>query len=209
MTKSWMFLTVAVAAFAGVGTQNDERLTLTIQVFDETAIGRSALRSAEEEAARIFARSGIDVTFTNCPLPDPRRFGKQICPEPDDPRVFSLWVRAEDDRTIRTTDTALGFSMPLAPRANHFSAIYPRVKEFASRGDGVGSSKVLAAVIAHELGHLLFRSNLHGGGIMRARWSETELKKLSQSQLVFSTEQSAQLRRGLLARTSRETSSGK
>lgn len=58
-----------------------------------------------------------------------------------------------------------------------------------------GPAEVLGSVMAHELGHLLLGSNSHAAmGIMRARWHAEELHRAARGNLLFTPEQSDQMR---------------
>jgi hypothetical protein len=55
--------------------------------------------------------------------------------------------------------------------------------------------QVLAAAMAHEIGHLFLGPNSHSPvGIMRAGWKEEDLLEVSQARLTFTTDQAQRIR---------------
>jgi hypothetical protein len=77
---------------------------------------------------------------------------------------------------------------------------YDRVTELQIAWN-FGLSEILGSVMAHELGHLLLGSASHAAmGIMRARWQAEELHRAARGNLLFTTEQSDQMRAKLKAR---------
>jgi hypothetical protein len=57
---------------------------------------------------------------------------------------------------------------------------------------------IFGHVIAHELGHVLSRTDYHGvRGLMSAKWTETELRTMETKLLAFSPEEGAIIRSGM------------
>ncbi|MDQ2777177.1 MAG: hypothetical protein M3Y57_19995 [Acidobacteriota bacterium] len=84
---------------------------------------------------------------------------------------------------------ALGFALPLAHTGAHASIFYDRVEAMA-RTASTARYVVLGYAIAHELGHVLLRSNEHSqGGLMQTRWSLATWRLASEGLLSFLPEQ--------------------
>ncbi len=65
----------------------------------------------------------------------------------------------------------------------------------------IREQEILAAAMAHEIGHLLLGSNSHSrAGIMRAKWNRDELELARLGRLLFTEEESAFIRGELLVR---------
>jgi len=138
---------------------------LTVQVRDDAGLAKGRLNEALKEAAWILGRAGVQVAWVVC--------GEAVtCVESADPRLMVLTLMDKDPKNV--AEAALGFAMPFTHRGNHAAAMVPRVARFVAGFPGETNADVLAAVIAHELGHLLFRTNKHGEGIMQARWDKGE-----------------------------------
>jgi hypothetical protein len=65
---------------------------------------------------------------------------------------------------------------------------------------GVSVPCLLGYALAHELGHVLMRSNAHSPrGVMRAEWSRAELDRIQHGALKFSEAEAKALCASLLA----------
>jgi hypothetical protein len=65
----------------------------------------------------------------------------------------------------------------------------------------VDKAQVMAAVIAHELGHLLLPTHAHApAGIMRADWNATDFGRATLGSLFFMPQQAEDLRKSLILR---------
>src|SRR5262249_858834 len=101
------------------------------------------------------------------------------------------------------SNTVLGFT-PMAKDGERDSladVFYDRVKAQAE-AQHHSRQLILGHAMAHEIGHLLLRTNGHSSqGIMRARWTPEDLHRAAWGQLVFTREQAALMRAEVLART--------
>ena len=114
--------------------------------------------------------------------------------------TFSIGIR-KDDLSEKVTHFTLGFAMLNTARANTACAIYSRITELVEQNPGSASVEtVLGYVIAHELAHLIQRSNLHSTGVMSERWTVSLLRAMSQRGLRFTTSQTRDLWKAMEAR---------
>lgn len=169
---------------------------IDVQVYVRANVSPAEVERAERESARMFEKAGIAVRWIACPLPRRELGGNQVCQESNDPHLFVLTI---DDHEAQDP-AALGFAFPFTGRANHAAAVYPKITEFSARFPEFPDSDVLASVMTHELAHLLFRTNRHDRGVMRANWTRTELALMNQRRLEFTPAQVQELRRGLQLR---------
>jgi len=77
--------------------------------------------------------------------------------------------------------------------------LYGRVAELA-RTEHLFEQEILAAVMAHEIGHLLLGVSHSSTGIMRAKWNQEELILAEQGLPHFTPEQSLLIRDEVAAR---------
>ena len=133
---------------------------------------------AESLVTRVFRRAGMDLDFVEAPKADywleilqqrPRLHG--------DTTGFAVLVRSD-----RTRDSYAAVSWPIV--------------EQAARELDVPAVEVLAAAMAHELGHLLLHSSAHSrSGVMKARIDRAQIELLERGELFFSKDETARLGR--------------
>jgi hypothetical protein len=95
---------------------------------------------------------------------------------------------------------ALGFASLCGGFSSNAWVLYDRVTDFALMRT-FPRERLLAAVIAHELGHLLLGDNNHpGAGLMHASWSRGELSAIECGQLGFRDTERKRIQAGVIAR---------
>jgi hypothetical protein len=78
--------------------------------------------------------------------------------------------------------------------SDSYAAVSMAMVEERSRELGAPAVEVLAASIAHELGHLLLHSPGHSrSGIMKARLDRTQIELLERGELGFTKDEAARL----------------
>ena len=173
------------------GMLAQQSILVTISVHDYAAVSADALLKAEAEARRIFRQAGVETTWPNC---SPRLELEKV--EPDDCSlvnsthlVLKILETANNTQVGKGLDV-LGSSLVTENRTSYYAyAYYDRIQQLAE-GRNLGHA-LLAAVLVHEIGHLLLRSNAHSpSGIMCGRWSGDELRQISEGIMYFTPTQS-------------------
>ena len=174
----------------------DETMKIRVQVQNRAGAPPAEVLRAEEEAGRVYRDAGIEVEWINCP-------GERgaACREADTPSLFVLTLGRE--RQARKGDERYGFALAFGD-SNHAAVIYPRIDAATKENPAYRGCGLLGMVMAHELGHLLFRSTRHGDGVMKAKWNEGDFRAMSQRQMRFTPEQATALRRMAELRSGRE-----
>jgi hypothetical protein len=161
-------------------------MDLKVHLYNQARVSPADIETAKKEAGLLFEKAGIMVHWKDCVA--------SCGPENHDDALV-VWINNSSEAI--SSDTALGFAAPFAGRGNQAVVLYPRICQFAPEPN---RPFLLGAVIAHELAHLLFRSNQHSQGIMRASWRRDDLPAMSQRRFRFTPDQANQLRSGLLKR---------
>jgi hypothetical protein len=175
--------------------------TIEVHVYNVAGAHAAIIANGEREATRVFERAGIYVRWTDCPRSDPKRGENQVCKESDEPSHFTV-VIDEDFVHASIRDTALGFALPSLRGRNHAAVVYRELEAYAdANADLIDRGSLLAAILAHEIGHLLLGSMRHGPGIMQANWTRAELKRIGQRRFLFTPEQAEALCNGLRSRS--------
>jgi hypothetical protein len=140
---------------------------LSIRIYDSLHSGAATLASARAVAAAILAEGGVSaVTWRDCSVG---------CAEPvQDRELLVRIVRAPADGSTGSLGCAV---IDLRRGAGTLATIYgDRVRLVAAR-TGVVEATLLGRAIAHEIGHLLLGTSQHAtSGLMRAEWSDRELR---------------------------------
>ena len=148
-------------------------LRVTVQVYNGVNLSSSELSRAEREAAKIFQYAGIQLTWTAGVL------GAGVNENTPSERwntaflQLRIWTRAMVGKKPLGSETlGLCISLENGDALVLADAIWKR----AAFGT-TDPTDLLGLAMAHELGHLLLRSARHSvTGIMRARWSERQLR---------------------------------
>ena len=170
-------------------------LSMTVLLHDHARVAEGQLSQAEQAIIRIFAEAGIEMILLDCTSPSAPDHTAPECLRPLGPT--DLVVRIEPG--VRPgSKRALGFSQG----TTYASIYYRRAAEIA--GEQLAQEgDILGCGIAHEIGHLLLRSQSHSPrGIMRAEWGKEELKLISTRSLHFTPQQAEVMRAELTRRTS-------
>lgn len=161
---------------------------VVVRVYDRSQTGGGVISETERAASAIFQQAGIDVAWLNCPN------GTAECVEPPTSTNLILTVVKRGSAQMGDSDT-----MGLAVQDERGDGRYCYV--FAEQLGEIGAqmhvspSRLLAAVMAHELGHLLKGSHSHTpDGIMAAHWSRRELEEAARSGLTFNGQDATQMK---------------
>jgi len=172
---------------------------LTVRVYNLAKVPHQTLQLAEETAAWIFRRSGIELRWVDCPISTPDIPTLSECAPTTDPLTASIRILPQPI-SERFALPAAKFGVAFPP--DKVFVFFDRVQS-ATKDTGFSRPKVLAHIMAHELGHLLIQPEVHSTtGIM----TENLLSKDCQRPgvLVFTPPQGeqmrAQLQRQLLAK---------
>jgi len=200
------FLLILIAAGLATGPvsgSDGPRSAITVRVYDYARVSRATLQGAELNAAKILRKAGIETTWLDCPLEAPGADAPLACQQEVGPAEIVLRILprfASGHGLLR--NATLGFSIvpPGSEAGTYASVFFGRVETFAE-GGVASPPEILGHATAHEIGHLLLRSNQHSTvGIMRGRWNQEDLRRASQGSLLFTGEQSEFIRAEVRAR---------
>jgi hypothetical protein len=185
---------LAVSSFAFIGaaqTSFTENPQITVSVYDDAEVSPDIVIRAEERAARIFLRSGFDITWINCMV-----LGRQsgaACNEFEGASHLVLHITCHEASS--TSDAAFGVAFLGPGGTGRYGDVFWKKVQQVHEKSKLEIATVLGSVMAHEMGHLLLGSNAHAiGGIMRARWESGELRQIGRGTLLFLPEQEKRMR---------------
>lgn len=162
---------------------------ITIFVYNDARVPHSELAAAEQQASFIFRSSGITVEWLNCV--DTHEINED-CHHMFHPNEFVLHIVPHGHTS---KDTVFGMAFLAGDGAGKYSDVFFDRVEIAHRETGTGAASLLAAVTAHELGHLLLGLDAHSPlGIMAPHWGTEDLRRINMGSLFFTSDQSSRIR---------------
>ena len=158
-----------------------------LRVFVYTAVEENTLLRAEVESSRILERAGVGLIWRNCGNDDPC----QIAPDSDH-------VILRIGKEMRSG----GLGCSFVRQAGGVVAVIGlgNIQRLAS-STRIAESQILAAVMAHEIGHLMLGPAHSGNGLMHGNWDVHDLCQLEQRQLKFDPDQCKRIQAAVLARS--------
>jgi hypothetical protein len=178
--------------------------TLEVEVYN--LAGKVPILEVRQTLERILAASSIQLRWTlkdpDSPegqmivlagnLRSPEHAGLAACAAK---RSISLRIAAHAPPDNDSRE--LGFSLPFAPAGVNAVVYFDRVLATCIQ-TGVPLPVLLAHAIAHEIGHVLLRTENHASrDLMAETWRQTEFTMMRQRGLPFKPTQSAQIRGNL------------
>jgi hypothetical protein len=173
---------------------------VTIRIYNYAAVPADHLAAAREAADGIFQETGISLRWIDCRVP--AAVIGEGCAGPLGESEFVLRL-LESPPSGPAKHLALGWSLvDVDTHGGVLITIDPaRTDEVATQA-GVDSALLLGRAMAHELGHMLLGTSRHADtGLMRALWSQRELRDNNASDWQFSPAEAAAMRHGLSVRT--------
>lgn len=178
------------AVRAGARSHAGSELQLTVRVYNSANVPPFDLLEAEHRAEKVFRQAKINILWENVPALGGAHH--QVLSEEWNPAELHLrlWTRARAGLSNYGGDI-LGFCVSMemstaiiiSDEIRHRAAIHSMTP-----GD------LLGLVMAHEMGHLLLRSEAHSvEGIMQAQLA-TDLRDRTRTLLVFTRRQARSIR---------------
>ena len=188
----WTAIATSVAwASAQSPAPPEQQVKMHVRVYDYAGVTPKVLAKSEQQADMIFLEASLDVAWENVIPPKDPSQGNPVSPHPADSAGIDLRIVGHFESTTRLLRyDSMGFAVP--PDTAAVSLQW--VDKLASLGIAE-EYQVLAAAMAHEIGHLFLGPNSHSAvGIMRAGWNEDDLKRASQAGLMFTADQARRIR---------------
>ena len=174
--------------------------TIILRVYNYARVPALTLSTAERETKRIFRKTGVETAWIECRVStaEPRT---PACERPfTSSDLFLRLLPPHMARALPSYADTFGITFAGTDRPGTDAVIlYGRVAALA-RTEYLYEQDILAAVMAHEIGHLLVGGGHSPTGIMRAKWNRRELLLAGRGQLVFTPEQSLLIRDEVAAR---------
>jgi len=161
---------------------------IMILVFDHDSLARSVDVEAEREARGIFRRAGLDILWRNCSVPAETR--DPACYKMPGPNQFVVTIVAHSKQP---TGDVFGVAFLDDNGQGKYTDVFFDSVNSLHRDTGANLGRLLGAVAAHEIGHLLGCKFHSMWGIMSAHWQQDHLRRLERGALLFTPEQALRM----------------
>ena len=167
--------------------------SLLVRIYDNADILASELASALRTTHDIMRRADLIVDWVQCRA---RRDGlvPTVCDQPlSSSDVVVRLIEGSDKGTGERR--ALGYSLFDSTGISGFATVYVDRVDWLARRAQYPRAPLLGRAIAHEIGHLLLRSNAHTeSGLMREVWTAEQVVRNRREDWTFSPDQNGDIR---------------
>ena len=193
---------VAVALMTGTRTPAKAVIddSILVRIYDNAGVAISELAAALRTTHEILRRADLGVDWVQCrarsdgPVP-------AVCEQPlSSGDVVVRLIEGSDKESGERR--ALGYSLFDADGVSGFATVYVDRVDWLAKRAQYPRAPVLGRAIAHEIGHLMLRSNDHTeSGLMREVWTAEQVVRNRREDWTFSADQGGDLRNARLARS--------
>jgi hypothetical protein len=181
---------------------------VVIRTYNYAQVPPEQLARARATTERTFQRAAISITWIECRVPADRRSSIVDRPECTRPlhegSEFMLRLMPPIHATDRGSLRHIEMGSSVIDRTTGGGALATVDSDLVmniAHDLGAEDSTLLGRAVAHEIGHLLLGHPRHSrDGLMRAIWSQAEIRGLRPAGWQFSAAEAAQMRQGLAGR---------
>jgi hypothetical protein len=211
-STTYISIAILAAGLAGparpAAADSRPSLSIMLDVRDDKRIPLDVIDRARSEMTLIYEHSGIDIVWTRKP---PRETGpdRPTAPTAASPHVILRVLFLETADRLPVANSALGFA-PNTPehRGGIAYVFYNRIERITrtctNRSPLLTSCdsdkiRMLAYVMAHEVGHLLLPAGHSAAGLMGSEWNARNLSLAVHGRLHFTDEEAGLMQAGVRA----------
>jgi hypothetical protein len=198
-TASGQVPVLPILSNAGIETPVKQRpkhkaeAAIRLRIYDFAGLEPVVLADAQKVTTEIFRKAGVETVWLDCPI------DQAECAEEPEGLQFMLRILPTAMKKDIVAEDSLGFAIPCHDHDQGclLYILYSRISTLAEEA-GIGPSRILGHVMAHELGHGLLGPDAHEGyGVMQAK---LPISDLSWKTLYFTSAQSERIRAALQVR---------
>jgi hypothetical protein len=185
--------------------ESTARVPLAVLIYDGFGVTADDIIAARAEADAIFRKAGIAPVWFDCGLVEAR------WQDPTDRCKSGIGSDGIIVRLRRSTRLDESYRLALGEaqidtlaHTGSIATVYADRVAITSDRAGANARGVLGRVIAHEIGHLLIGTNQHStNGLMRAVWTDLELRRAIGLEWQFSRSEARCMRAEIARRQER------
>jgi hypothetical protein len=168
-----------------VGFAPPVETTLNTLIYDHAHVGSKILAQAERLAAEIFSGAGIEAQWTTGSVSDGVDLTNDFSAASPGCAQFlhsgTVRVQILAHAPPGFSPQALGYALPCA-KSGVQATVYADRVETVSRTTFAVFYRVLGHALAHEIGHVLLRSDAHeDSGLMKGVWAKSDWQRAAVS----------------------------
>ena len=210
-STTYIGIAILAAGLAGparpAAADSRPSLRIALDVRDDKTIPLDVVERAKSEMRLIYGDAGIDVVWTPAPrVPGP---DSPTAPTAASPQVILRILSLKTADRLPVANSALGFAAHAPEYRGRLAYVfYNRIEHIARtcmnkspRLTSCDSDKIrmLAYVMAHEVGHLLLPAGHSAAGVMGSEWNARNLSLAVHGRLRFSAEEAGLMQAGVRA----------
>jgi hypothetical protein len=193
---------------AAAASRTESTPAVTIGLLNSAQVPVRTLSKTQNQVSYILAKAGVQVTWLSCPRAAIPEQGGNPCSGQMGAADFVVDVEAR--KPAGTPAESLGATPvdPVEGRCGKVASVYySAVLGMRRAVDDIPG--ILAAALAHEIGHLLLGPKAHSDfGVMSPHWSKEELRRAGTGQLLFTAAEAARLRLAVKSQSQGSRASG-
>jgi hypothetical protein len=179
--------TIVLLCLGGAVAVSQANAQVHVLIYDNARVSTRVVEQAQSEATRIFHSAGVELRWINCSS------GANAAECRSATKTRELVLRIVP-RGKSAGDSVYGDAFLAEDGTGKYADIFFDPIASAHRDLGVNESRLLGAVAAHEIGHLLLGLRAHSWlGIMSAMWASDSLRKAEMGTLLFTREQATRM----------------
>ncbi|MDA1237233.1 MAG: hypothetical protein O3A53_20875 [Acidobacteria bacterium] len=175
---------------------------ITVRLYDYANMAQEVLERARRQAAHIYRRAGLRLSWEICPISDDAARENRDCSRRADAATIRMSILSKImAKKMANKSTEFGYAVALANGHGVIAGIFYERTVREADSVGIARHTMLGHTIAHEIGHLLLGPGSHSTqGIMTPNWTQREIYLAGMNTFVFTESQATKIKAQARAR---------
>ena len=202
---NWRAFGAVAAMVLAAPLVGQAQTTLTVRTYNNFGVSPEDLSAARPHVEAVFHDAGIELSWVDCWYRGKEIAGTSAhCSESLKANEVILRLQAANPLPGKRY-VSMGFALVnIAEGVPFLATVYADLVRTISRDAHLDFQLLLGRAIAHEIGHLLLDTNRHAeSGLMRAGWSNAELRQNAQHDWSFRSAEIEVMRSAAVTRNDR------
>jgi hypothetical protein len=184
----------------GAGRKEPSGAAIVVRTYTAPE-SEAAMPAARLTGGAILGRAGVEVAWLECGL-TANADAAAACSRPLQAHELVVRILPAGGKRSGPHLEMLGFAfVDAATGGGSLATVYPDRVDRVAQSAGIDAAELLGRAIAHEIGHLLLGTSRHSlHGLMRAAWTDQDLRRRVTNEWLFDRQQAEVLRRAIASR---------